>query len=166
MPNYCTNYLVVGGPARERKLLLETFKDTPDKEFKNMFPAPTAEDPAKQVDTQIAWWGSKWGDFETVLSQETGKQFMWYFSSAWNPPDRLIQKVSKKYPKLVFGLGFYEPGMGFAGAYLFKDGEQIDDEWISCEPPDGDNEDFDEWYEEMDNECLTAAREMVADNTK
>jgi len=66
-------------------------------------------------------WGCKW-DIDATLLNET-KRLEYQFDSPWSPPVEGITAVSKLFPKLTFTLEFAEPGMGFAGRAVCKNGK-------------------------------------------
>jgi hypothetical protein len=67
-------------------------------------------------------WGTKWGDYEVSLTDQSElgngiKSVSFTYTTAWSPAVNGIVKVSGMFPTLKF-LGTYdESGMGFFGAF-------------------------------------------------
>ena len=87
-------------------------------------------------------WGTKWNAYginpdsfpdiidESVTSETNGITQVYYtFDTAWSQPESWLQKASIKYPDLVFGLSYIEEGMGFGGKVVYKNGENLGDEF-------------------------------------
>jgi len=83
-------------------------------------------------------WGTKWNAHQ--LNMEThGDAVVYYFDTAWNPPEPVIQAMSKRFTELEFSLDFREEGEGYEGNSLYKGGEG-ESETRDIEP-DADDED-------------------------
>jgi hypothetical protein len=68
-------------------------------------------------------YGTKWGDYNLYF--EDGQD--WFgFDSAWGPPMEGLEKLSIMFPELTFDLEYDEPGMGFAGQNIFKNGSNTE----------------------------------------
>lgn len=103
-----------------------------------------------------AVWGSKWGAGEVGVSNDdydTGSVSL-YYQSAWSPCNGLIARISKQFPKLVFGVVYTEEAEFFAGWVVIHNGEllvegvgetEMDSE-IEAMPQDTD-EQMDEYWE-------------------
>jgi len=103
-------------------------------------------------DWAYAKWGTKWGDYETDLVNESDKEAQFHFDSAWGPPVPGIVHVSGMFPNLKFLLSYEEGGMCFLGAVGIHNGEIV----VECEGDypewEGDEEDPD-WVKHMDAVC-------------
>jgi hypothetical protein len=99
----------------------------------------SAEDGFDGYQNAIDVWGSKWGAYDIqpngawheVLDKEDYHDITFAYQSAWSPARGLIQRISKQFPTLAFGVWYTEEGMGFAGWELYKDGEEIAENSIS-----------------------------------
>ena len=81
-------------------------------------------------------WGTKWGDCNTryeVAPQIAGitgdTHVTFYYDTAWGPAD--FSKIAKMYPNLTFITKYEEGGMGFVGAWAWKDGEDAYDHTVN-----------------------------------
>lgn len=73
-------------------------------------------------------WGTKWGDYDTVIEREEGKSgAKLSFTSAWGPPCVGMQHISHKMPSLRFRLKYWERGMGFQGTWECEAGDVLMD---------------------------------------
>lgn len=79
-------------------------------------------------DWALRYWGSKWGDYNTVLEYNTGYSIKIRFDSAWRPPVEGLLEVAKRFPKLSFSLYGYETGLAYQMGVEYSDG-QIVDQW-------------------------------------
>jgi len=125
MPNWCNNSLKITGDTKQLKSFAKKAKgDGTDLSLDKLFPLPK-----KQEKNWYNWcvknWGTKW-DIEATLSVEDKYELGYGFDSAWSPPVEAFEKISKKYPKLVFWLDYDEPSMGFKGMTRIQNGEVED----------------------------------------
>ena len=73
-------------------------------------------------------WGTKW-DVDAYVNYDDKESIHLDFDSAWSPPVRWLEKMSKKYPKVKFTLKYEEPGCCFMGvAKAF--GGVVNDQYI------------------------------------
>lgn len=86
-------------------------------------------------DWSIDNWGTKWNACEG-----SSDGYWQFFDTAWSPPSKVIEVLSKKHPELIFYLGFDEPGCDFAGYELYHNGEQV----MNCDLPPSTCNDEDE----------------------
>jgi hypothetical protein len=70
-------------------------------------------------------WGTKW-DVKAELIEIDNNSIEYYFDSAWSPPIEAIKKISRNYPELEFTLEYNEPGMGFKGKFVTKNGYTLE----------------------------------------
>lgn len=92
---------------------------------------------------QIEKWGTKWSDCQTVIERssiyytiEDNKVTFPYedehdddydyirfrFDTAWSPPIKAFEYISKMYPTLTFVLRYTESGMEYKGEATFTNG--------------------------------------------
>ena len=62
-------------------------------------------------------WGTKWDCSELCVEYLDDEQLELTFSTAWSPPEGIIDKLREKYPDLSFSCFYDEPGMEVAGYY-------------------------------------------------
>ena len=74
---------------------------------------------------EIENWGCKWGAAEPDLGVDEPEHLEYSFDTAWAPPLQFLETVSSKWSNLSFEIDYSEPGMGFAGTAMYKDGEEI-----------------------------------------
>ena len=132
MPNWCQNHLTVTGATPEfHAWLVDGFS------FQRMNPVPPAEpdqdsatDSWRNLDTCCNAWGTKCDLDDKEQRQvsnellETGSSF---FDTAWSPPIRAIEALSRQFAEVSFQLDYCELGMFFAGIATFQDGDCHDD---------------------------------------
>lgn len=97
---------------------------------------------------QIAHWGTKWSDCQTVIQrssiyytiqddkvvfpyendeEKTETEYIRFrFDTAWSPPIKAFEYISKMYPDLTFILRYIESGMEYKGEATFKNGTVTD----------------------------------------
>lgn len=85
-------------------------------------------------------WGTKWDAAEASIMEEDG-QFVVHYNTAWAPNSMWVHYVSTLYPTLEFRLTYEEPGVGFCGCYVVKNGgedfESLEEGDIMWEDDDG-----------------------------
>ena len=62
-------------------------------------------------------WGTKWELSELDIEYSDDEILELTFSTAWSPPEGVMNKLKEKYPDLSFTCFFDEPGMEIAGYY-------------------------------------------------
>ena len=63
-------------------------------------------------------WGTKWEpDIASVDGDQDSEMLEIVFSTAWSPPQGVVEKMREKYPKLTFQCFYDEPGCEIAGYY-------------------------------------------------
>ena len=65
----------------------------------------------------IANWGTKWDVSELDIEYADDEILELTFSTAWSPPEGVVEKLKDKYPDLSFSCFYDEPGMEIAGYY-------------------------------------------------
>tara|TARA_R100000008_G_scaffold40816_1_gene23452 strand:- start:6622 stop:7230 length:609 start_codon:yes stop_codon:yes gene_type:complete len=105
---------------------------------------PYPKDSAQRLDKEgwydwnVRNWGTKWGAYD--LQPETFPEVLqavkenkekdvgsasYSFSTAWAPPIEWMGTASLSYPELTFTLGYFEPGMDFAGVVSIQNGKVL-----------------------------------------
>ncbi len=72
-------------------------------------------------DWRCAKWGTK-RDVQARLIYSNPDWAEFEFDSAWSPPRRWLEAVSRQYPKLLFQLKYEEPNNAFMGVAVSKNG--------------------------------------------
>ena len=62
-------------------------------------------------------WGTKWDVSELDIEYADDEILELTFSTAWSPPEGIMQELRDKYPDLGFSCFYDEPGMEVAGYY-------------------------------------------------
>ena len=62
-------------------------------------------------------WGTKWDVSELSIDYDDDEVLELEFSTAWSPPEGIVEKLKEKYPDLSFSCFYDEPGMEIAGYY-------------------------------------------------
>lgn len=132
MPNWCQNHLTVTGATPEfHAWLADGFS------FQRMNPVPPAD--PQQVSAADSWrdlntcdnaWGTKCDldDNEQLqVARELLENGAAFFDTAWDPPLRAIETLSRQFPEVSFQLDYCELGMFFAGTATFHEGDCCDD---------------------------------------
>lgn len=140
-PNWCENDLIVKGDNE----VLQKFKQYVASErsafdFNKIIPYPeqySVADEAARIweenkanknwadrpkdgfnqggyDWCVSNWGTKWW-VQDVDVRQGGKELLYYFSTAWAPPEPIIKLLIEKFSELKFSLKYYEAGGGFRG---------------------------------------------------
>ena len=65
----------------------------------------------------IANWGTKWDACDISIDYDDSEQLELEFSTAWSPPEGVMQELKDRYPDLGFTCFYDEPGMEVAGYY-------------------------------------------------
>jgi len=65
----------------------------------------------------IANWGTKWEPDIADIEYADSEQLQLTFSTAWSPPEGIVEKLREKYPDLSFSCFYDEPGCQVAGYY-------------------------------------------------
>ena len=77
-------------------------------------------------------WGTKWDTYDLVYTIHP-HEANYDFCSAWSPPLQVIAAMAHQHPELEFEFEYYEPGMGFAGRQVYREGKRIKSEEWSLE---------------------------------
>ena len=75
-------------------------------------------------DWNIYNWGAKWdADSHSVEDDSECGEVHVYFHTAWSPPLEWLQRVSKRYPSLLFDMNVEEESNAFIGNPIARNGE-------------------------------------------
>jgi len=78
-------------------------------------------------DFNIRNWGTKWGAYDQVMTDEitpAGARLVTInFETAWSPPEPIILKIIRMFPKVLIRLEYFEGGMGYQGHIEGENGE-------------------------------------------
>jgi hypothetical protein len=110
----------------EKKLGIETFKQLGQAYIDNILKYEYTD----WYGWRCANWGTKWDACDTCGEPKDGAIS---FMTAWNPPEKIVEKLIANFPKENIDWYYEEPGMNFAGTYS-SDGKggYVD---IPCEVP-------------------------------
>lgn len=136
MPNWCLDTVEIrADDEQELDAVLEAVKGR-DPEYPEPFslasilpvPKEVEEDPDGMVGYmwRVDNWGTKW-DVREVHFERTPGRLFFQFESAWAPPTMAIEALAVRFPNVMVGLAFDEPGMDFGGYVVFR-GEDIVDQ--------------------------------------
>jgi hypothetical protein len=70
----------------------------------------------------VANWGTKWSNYDTEPVETTSRSINIDFVTAWSPPDKWLEAVSKKFPNLKFSLSYSIEGGNGSGRLVFVAG--------------------------------------------
>ena len=62
-------------------------------------------------------WGTKWDVSELSIDYDDVEVLELTFSTAWSPPEGVMEELKNRYPDLGFSCFYDEPGMEIAGYY-------------------------------------------------
>jgi hypothetical protein len=130
----------VGDPDEQKKLEADTARNVEELGYGNWY------------DYCVSEWGTKWDCGEQGASDihPGGKMLHTFFDTAWAPPVAAYEKLEA----LGFGVEamYYEPGMGYAGAYSDGGDNPIELDGLSAD-------EIEQNYPELD-ECFGIAEMM------
>ena len=131
MPNWCKNFLGVTGPADDVKRFQKQAAELPPPpdsksewtpevfSFQSLLPLPakrrrpTAN--PNGLGSPQQEWGCRSDAFRSEQVEAWDGGVVYRFATLWNPPTRFFQKVSERWPTLVFTLDYDEPLLAFRG---------------------------------------------------
>ena len=110
-------------------------------------------------DWQLANWGIKWGDCDTIIQDElfdnendNTVNVTLVYQTPWGPfSDKFFENISGLFGGLTISNVYEEPGMCFAGGNTYHNGKttsSIETNYDMPEVPEGDDVDWDAYYEE------------------
>jgi hypothetical protein len=144
MPNWCNNTLRVTGPkadvARFKKQAVghspwpKVSQNAEALNFHSLVPIPaqvlSAGYEAAGYDWERDNWGCKWGACNPELLDDSDRELLYQFDTAWSPPITFLGSAAKQWPTLNFVMEYEEGGMGFKGVAEAQ-GETIEDQCTS-----------------------------------
>jgi hypothetical protein len=141
MPNWCNCEIYIDGNVNDiERFLAQAAGENENGEnekfsFSRFLPTPP-EMLANPNDDGNSWhnwrvenWGTKWEPDNVSVSRPTNSVISIHCLTAWSPPHKFLENVSKQYPALVFECEYAEPGMCFAGFIRAKDGSVSDEDY-------------------------------------
>ena len=151
MPNWCSNIVYVKGTGEAKEKIEEIFsKEEPFAEIK---PEPNYDEVAvpwglakvlsakrNEVeleepepgrknawrDWRIANWGTKWEPSDLGIDLDDEGNLTLVFDTAWTPPAKLLEELSKVEGVEEVISHFYEPGADFIGIEFYEDGAAVE----------------------------------------
>lgn len=136
MPNWCQNTITVDGKEEHRREFVAKNKgfawedSKKEREYFDLtfdagVPIPLSIRNAKKGDKWYGWcnknWGTKWDAREPYVAHDVSET-TYHFETAWSFPTEWLQKVSRKYPQLLFKVKWVEES-GYGGFFEVIDGE-------------------------------------------
>lgn len=143
MPNWCNNAFHIHGTQEEINHFLSkwTNKKCIDGEWTskrclkfNDFVTIPKEEEENWYDWNVNNWGTKWDlveDMTTVITLDTEIQVE--TQTAWAPPLKFFETLSKMYPTMTFTVSYHEEGMMFCGYAEWSGGEEVTNLHIAYE---------------------------------
>jgi len=162
MPNICEFNLSITGKRED----LETFHST-HQPLSFETDVPLESTATKDASNE---WGTKWDLMEEtngdLYETEHGLILDYCSETAWGPPLEWLEKMSIKYPTLIFTLGYCEPGMRIGGTAVAELGvltnnELTDEEFIVKEIEDYGNMDCVFPFDDLTDEQRDAIEEKM-----
>jgi hypothetical protein len=154
MPNWCCNSVKITASKNDLEafiqkmgsfLSFEKIDPTPSELLAHNFPLQNEslkkEFLAKYGESdwynwRVNNWGTKWDlderDFAAMNPEGLVIEkncISLFFDTAWAPPIKALEKLTKQFPSMKIGLKYYESGAGFAGETEISDGNSIDTEY-------------------------------------
>ena len=74
----------------------------------------TGKQDSRWYDWNISNWDTKWNSFD-VQTEHDDECLMYYFTTAWSPPEGVIHELRRMYPDASITAFYDEPGVGIAG---------------------------------------------------
>ncbi len=135
MPNHCFNRVEIYGKEASKIASKIESEETPF-DFTKIFPEPDYDkvevlptfpdirgnnEPVKKDHAWWDWrvqnWGTKWNSYDCEVIEMDDDQVEYTFSTAWSPPEGVIEKLREQYPDIQVTAFYDEPGMEIAGYY-------------------------------------------------
>ena len=74
----------------------------------------TGKHDQRWYDWNISNWDTKWNSW-AVETEHDDDGLMYYFTTAWSPPEKVILALREMYPEASITAFYDEPGVGIAG---------------------------------------------------
>ena len=139
MANQCENVLSVNGDYAELLRFDSKFRGGKENleenyHFDNLYPTPELS-VSDACDWRKEHWGIKGNFYEPTLKRDVVnpkfKEVNYYFTTPNTGPERLIEKVSGDFPKLLFVLAYRELGNDIRQIQSYEAGKLTSDEQLS-----------------------------------
>lgn len=95
--------------------------------FQNIVPMDMdlmKEDNNNWYEWRLANWDTKWDSSEALLKERIDS-LVYCFDTAWSPPMNVYMELSKQYPLATLIARYDEPGIGFYGLHIIRNGEEL-----------------------------------------
>ena len=66
-------------------------------------------------DWRLSNWDTKWNSYDCNMIEVADTEVIYYFTTAWSPPEKVILKLRELYPEASITAFYDEPGVGIAG---------------------------------------------------
>ena len=133
MPNHCFNKIIIYGDEAS-KIASELKSEDTVFDFSKILPEPNYEEVEvkptfpkedekddfrmpKWWDWRIQNWGTKSNSYDDHVDTVDDETVEYEISTAWSPPEPVIEKLREKYPDVSITAFYDEPGMEIAGYY-------------------------------------------------
>jgi hypothetical protein len=109
------------------KDIMDANESTPEKERKKLMKKYGIDN---WYDWAIKFWGTKWNVYDKSISRAKVSEFevRYVFGTAWSPPINFAITASSKF-KLKISLEYDEPGNGYRGNFVVKDGKIMENHY-------------------------------------
>jgi hypothetical protein len=87
-------------------------------------PLPPEEE-GNWYEWQVRNWGTKWNVTGWNWERRTDEELLMGFDTAWGPCIEAINKLARLFPKTKIKIKYCEPGEGFAGKVVWKNGKVL-----------------------------------------
>jgi hypothetical protein len=75
----------------------------------------TGKHDQRWYDWNISNWDTKWNSYDVEITEVGNTDVIYYFATAWSPPEKVILKLRELYPDASITAFYDEPGVGIAG---------------------------------------------------
>lgn len=117
MPNHCFNRVRITGTPDDITAVAALLI-TPDGTitFTKVVPQPEGlTDGDGWYDWRVTRWGTKWDAYDCEVTDRDVDTLAFECSTAWAPPEPIVQALRDRFPNLAISWFFDEPGMALAG---------------------------------------------------
>ena len=145
MPNWCSNRLIIKGMSFKK--FKELYYENEQFSFEKVIPIGEWE-----YEKACEKWGTKWdcNDTDDYCNDDDDELLEISFSTAWSPPELVIEKLRENHPEADVKLLYCEPGCDFCGI----NGNDIQEDYAFSENSfKGWDEDLKSYIEEEREGC-------------
>jgi hypothetical protein len=82
-------------------------------------------------DWKVGHWETKWDTADSTIESETNNTIVYYFETAWSPPMRFLQKISRDYPDFTFSIHYNIEGNNIMATVDYHNGIIVREEEAS-----------------------------------